>query len=80
MMDMMGGGMAVVVIFWVILGLVLLALASTALIWMVRALHRQDHVPQAPQSKPTDDLDRRYAAGELSREQYLQCKADISRS
>lgn len=78
MMGMMGGGMAGVVIFWVILGLVLLALASTALIWMVRALHRQDQVPQPPQSRPTDELDRRYAAGELSREQYLQRKADIS--
>ncbi len=31
-MDMMGAGMAVVVIFWVILGRGLLALASTALI------------------------------------------------
>jgi hypothetical protein len=57
-MDMMSAGMAVVVIFWVILGLVLLALASTALIWMVRALHRQDQVPQAPPSRPTDSLDR----------------------
>ena len=83
-MEMMGGGMAVamglIVIFWILFGLVLFALAVTALIWMIRALRQQQTVESTSASPrgAADELDRRYASGELSREQYLQYKADLS--
>lgn len=83
MMDMMNGGMgsmmAVLVIFWAVFGLVLLALAVAALVWLVRALRRQSDSQQArSRLSPDEELDRRYATGELSREQYLQTKADLT--
>ena len=83
-MDMMGGGMAVAMvlfaIFWILFGLVLFALAVTALIWMVRALRQQGMSGSSSASSrgAAHDLERRYASGELSREQYLQYKADLS--
>ena len=83
-MDMMGGGMAVVMgliaVFWTVFGLVLFALAVTALIWMIRAL-RQQRTAGSTRASPrgaADELDRRYASGEMSREQYLQYKADLA--
>ena len=83
-MEMMGGGMAIammlIAIFWVLFGLVLFALAVTALIWMTRALRQQGTPGSTGTSSrgAVDELDRRYASGELSREQYLQYKADLS--
>jgi uncharacterized membrane protein len=81
--EMMGGGMAVVMmllaIFWVLFGLVLFALAVTALLWMVRALKRQNSSPPAASGpRVLDELDRRYASGELSRDEYLQYKSDMT--
>ena len=83
-MEMMGGGMAIVMvligIFWILFGLVLFALAVTALIWMIRALRQQrtSGSTSASSRGAVDELERRYASGELSREQYLQYKADLS--
>ena len=83
-MEMMGGGMAVVMvlfaIFWILFGLVLFALAVTALIWLIRALRQQGTSEGISASSRTiaDELERRYASGELSREQYLQYKADLA--
>ncbi len=85
MMDTMNGGMggmmAFLIVFWVVFGLVLLALAVAALAWLVQALRRQsatDRVRSSP--SPDEELNRRYASGELSREQYLQVKADLTHS
>jgi uncharacterized membrane protein len=85
MMDMMNGGMGgmmvFLIIFWLIFGLVLLALAIAALVWLIRALRRQSQPdPARSNLSPQDELNRRYAYGELSREQYLQSKADLTHS
>lgn len=78
-MDMMSGGMGAMMgalfIFWALFGLMLLALAVAALVWLIRALRRPSH---RPQRTATEELDRRYATGELTREQYLQTKADLT--
>lgn len=82
-MDMMNGGMGgmmvFLMVFWLVFGLVLLALAIAALVWLIRALRRQSETDSArPNLSPEDELNRRYASGELSREQYLQSKADLT--
>ncbi len=85
MMDMMNSGMgammAFLIVFWVAFGLVLLALAVAALVWLVQALRRRSqNDPTRSQLSPDEELNRRYASGELSRGQYLQSRADMARS
>ncbi len=73
--------MAFLIVFWVVFGLVLLALAVAALVWLVQALRRQSETDRArSRPSPDEELNRRYASGELSREQYLQSKADLTHS
>ncbi len=85
MMDMMNSGMgammAFLIVFWVAFGLVLLALAVAALVWLVQALRQQSqNDPARARLSPDEELNRRYASGELSRDQYLQSRADMARS
>lgn len=64
-----------------VFGLVLLALAIAALVWLIQALRRQSETDRArSRLSPEDELNRRYASGELSREQYLQSKDDLTHS
>ncbi len=76
----MGGMMTFLIVFWVVFGLVLLALAVAALVWLVQALRRQSETDRARSRLSSEELNRRYASGELSREQYLQPKADLTHS
>ncbi len=84
MMDMMNSGMgammAFLIVFWVVFGLVLLALAVAALVWLVQALRQQSqNDPARLLLSPDEELNRRYASGELSRDQYLRSRADMAR-
>ena len=63
----MSGWMAV----WGVLALALVVLAVTATVWLVRQLSRD--------STHRDVLERRYAAGEIDREEFLQRRADLAR-
>lgn len=82
MMDgpMGGGGMMTgLALLWLLFVLVLLALAVAALIWLVRNL-RSPASGGASHPNPSAaraELDRRYATGELSRDEYLQRRADL---
>ncbi len=70
------GGMGFGIIFWI----AILALVIWAVVWFVRSS------PYAPGRLPPADrrssglevLEERYARGEISREEYLQKKKDIS--
>lgn len=80
---MMGASDAWMII-WGVLGLVVLALAVAGGVLAVRALAARDAgrdpVPAgfAPGlAEATAELRRRYAAGEISREDYLQGKVDL---
>ena len=48
----MGGGMMAVFIFWLVFGIVLIALAITTLVWMIRAIRRQGPTSSTMESKP----------------------------
>jgi putative membrane protein len=66
-MMMYGGMMYLAVIAHAVLYLVLLTLAVLGIIWLIRALRTQ-----TTHSNPIDVLQRRYAAGEISDEEYQQ--------
>ena len=76
MMD--GGMMGGLWVLWVLFSLALIALAVTGAVWLVRNMSGSNRNDDGHQSQPTarDGLDRRYAAGELSRDEYLDRRRD----
>lgn len=75
MMDGMMGGM---MLLWVLFLLAFIALAVAAVVWLVRSMRRPPGADGATQeSAARAELDRRYATGELSRDEYLQRRSDL---
>ena len=76
MMDGMMGGFMVL---WVLLLLALIALAVTGVVWLVRSMRRSVSASNGATqpSAVRAELDHRYATGELSRDEYLQRRADV---
>ncbi|MDK3256642.1 SHOCT domain-containing protein [Blastococcus capsensis] len=70
MMGMMGGWM----LLWALVGLALLVAGVLAAIWLVK--HRSPARDAGPASEEV--LRRRYAAGEIDREDYLRMQRDLS--
>lgn len=75
-------GMGLGVLAWLLIGLMLLALAVAAGVWLARSLRspapaRQDDHNNARQPTPREVLDRRYAAGEIDEEDYRRRQADL---
>ena len=68
---MMGGGMGAGILLWGLLGLVLLVLAVVATVWLVR------NMTSGSGEQAEQELSRRYAAGEIDREDYLRRKGDL---
>jgi putative membrane protein len=78
--DMMDGGMmGGFTVLWTILVLALIALAVTGVVWLVRNMGGSSRNGSigADQPPARAELDRRYAAGELSRDEYLERRRDI---
>jgi putative membrane protein len=79
---MSGTGMGVWIVLWVFLGL---ALAVTGGVLIARVLgtragadRRQVEAPESPAVREAKDaLRRRYANGQISREEYLQGKVEL---
>lgn len=70
----MGGGtMGAGILLWGLLGLVLLVLAVVATIWLVKNMTSGSR----EQSSYDEELRRRYAAGEIDREDYLRRREDL---
>jgi putative membrane protein len=78
MMDMGGmGGMMIFGVLWLVIIAALAALVIFGAIWF----WRRSGPPASPgRPSPRDTLDRRYAAGELDRETYLQMRSDLEAS
>jgi putative membrane protein len=74
MMD--GGMMGGFEWFWAILWVVVLALLVAGAIWLARTLTRPPNPPSGP-GPARAELDLRYARGDLTREEYLQRRADL---
>jgi putative membrane protein len=79
MMDgMMGGGMmggGAFMWFWAIFAVLVLALLVVGVVWLVRTLAGPS--PGSATSTARQELDLRYARGELTREEYQQRRADL---
>jgi putative membrane protein len=80
MMDgsMMGGGMmggGAFMWFWAIFALLVLALLVVGVIWLIRTLASPG--PGSATSIARQELDLRYARGELTREEYQQRRVDL---
>lgn len=65
-------GMGAMAWLWVLFGVAVLALAAAGLIWLVRRLTGPTPPATASGSTALDELDRRYARGEIDREDYLE--------
>ena len=77
-MDMnmqMGEFMAGWMVLWGLLAVALIVLAVVGTVWLVRSLTTDK--PAARQSWD-DELRRRYAAGEIDRDEYLRRQQDLA--
>jgi putative membrane protein len=74
--NMMGGGF---MWFWAVFWVVVLALLVAGAIWLARTLTHPSNPPSGPAGAgpARAELDLRYARGDLTREEYLQRRADL---
>jgi putative membrane protein len=75
---MMGGGMmggGAFMWLWAIFAILLLGLLVVGVVWLVHSLARPG--PGSTTSAARQELDLRYARGELTREEYQQRRADL---
>jgi putative membrane protein len=65
--------------FWLVAAVVILGGGTVAAVWAIRTLNRKQEplAPIAGQDPAQRELRRRYAAGEIDREEYLQHKVDL---
>lgn len=82
--DMMWNGAGgLFMIVWLIFGLLLLVALVVGIVWLVRQIPSDNRTRQSgsgPASGPDSaraDLDRRYARGEISRDEYLTIRDDL---
>ena len=73
MMGMMDGMMVGGMLLWGLIGLVLLVLGVMTAVWLGRRLFSGQS-----QSDAEDVLRRRYAAGEVDREEFLRAQQDLA--
>jgi putative membrane protein len=74
--NMMGGGFMWFWVVMVVVMVVVLALLVAGAIWLARTLTRPSNPPSGP-GPARAELDLRYARGDLTREEYLQRRADL---
>lgn len=73
--DWMWGMMGPAMILGVALVLVLLVLGVAAVVWLVTQLRGSAGQPRAGRAR--EALDGRYAAGDITREEYLRARGDL---
>jgi putative membrane protein len=79
----MGGMMGAWMILWGLVSIAVLVLAVIGGMWAVRALSGRDSAREPTRAVPPPknpaqaELRRRYAAGEITREEFLQGKVDL---
>ena len=71
--DMMSGMMGGMMLLWALLALALFVLSVVATVWLVK------HVNSGARDRRVDAvLEERYAAGEITRDEFLQRRADLA--
>jgi len=77
MAGLMMGGMGFAGIVWLIVCLAILVLIIVAVVWLVGRLWDGSATPPGRVSAALEELDRRYAKGEMDRDTYLQMRRDL---
>ncbi len=65
---------------WMVFGLLVLVLVVAAIVWLVRSMGSSDARSWSRSDRsgsPREELDRRYARGEITREEYRQLRDDL---
>jgi putative membrane protein len=76
----MGGFMWVAMLIWAILGIALVVLAIVGVVWLVRQLGRDTQGRRRPAGRSAiEELELRYARGDLDRETFLAIREDLER-
>lgn len=75
----MGGFMWVGMLIWAILSIALIVLAVVGLVWLVRQLGREGSRRRLADKTPIEELELRYARGEVDRETFLAIREDLER-
>jgi putative membrane protein len=68
--------MGVAGVIWLLVGITVVVLFVVAAVWLASRL-RRDVATGDRTSNAIDELDHRYARGELDRDTYLQMRGDI---
>ncbi|MGH8930914.1 MAG: SHOCT domain-containing protein [Egibacteraceae bacterium] len=77
---MMHGGMGLWVGLWSLLALALLVLAVVGTVWLIRNLGGSSGgAASGSRGSAVDELDRRYARGEIDREEFMRAREDLSK-
>ncbi len=74
MMHGMMWGWGVWMVLWGLVGLTVLVAGVLAIVWLIRNLTSQGRREGDPAEQ---ELRRRYAAGEIARDQYLEMSSDL---
>jgi putative membrane protein len=78
--DMAGwmmSGMGIIGLVWLLVSLELLVLIVVAIVWLVGRLRGDSPATHGRRSGALDELDARYARGEVDRDTYLQMRHDL---
>ncbi len=76
MMDGMMG-MGWMMVLWVLIGLAVLALLILGIVWLVRSLTDRSSDAAQVEDSAQRELRRRYAAGEISQDEYQRRLDDL---
>jgi len=75
-----GGFMWVAMLIWMVLGIALFFLVIVGVVWLVRQLGRDGQGRRRPAARTAiEDLELRYAHGEVDRETFLAIREDLER-
>lgn len=84
MMDCCGmiggmGGMGLWAVLWGLFALVLLILAVVGIVWLLRTMgEARQASTRSREEAPLTELERRYARGEVDREEFLRRREDLA--
>ena len=76
----MGGFMWVGMLIWAVLGIALIVLVILGAVWLARRLGRDERGRRLPGDRSAlEELELRYARGEVEREAFLKVREDLER-
>ena len=76
----MGGFMWIAMLIWAILGIALVVLVVAGIVWLVRQVAQGGQERRRHKGRSAiEELEQRYARGEVDRETFLAAREDLER-